>query len=100
MLRHGSDKPLARLGRIDQCIEESLPIPLGKHERFMFGDRSPSGAGEGADAEIGQLPPLEMRCTLDKVLSFRVEPEPKPLGADGRVTEGFGLLAGHGCISN
>lgn len=100
MFRHRPSKPFVRLGRIDQRIEEGLSVPLGERECLMVGDGPARCAGECRHAEIGQLPPLEMRGAFDQVLGLPIQPEAEPLRADGRVAEGFGLLAGHGCISN
>ena len=82
MLRHGPNQPFAWLGRIDQRIEESLPVPLGERKRLMVGDGAARCAGKRSHAEIGELAPLEMRRAFDQVLGFPVEPEPEPLGAE------------------
>ena len=39
LLGQRAHQPLARLGRIDQRVEERLAVAIGQHQRLMLGDR-------------------------------------------------------------
>ena len=74
-------KPLARLGRINECVKKCFAVTIGQQKALVLGDRPARGLGERCHAKVADFAPRQTRRLLNEALCLLIQPEVEALGA-------------------